>query len=183
MSADESKQLDSAILTQWHEHYSSRLFAFSLGILKKRALAEEVVQATFTKAFTHGGTVAAGSERAWLFQVAYNESITRIRKLRAQERSVLQTAGNFPSTYGGDETGPVQDLLKNEEQAAVQAAVSELPEAQRQIVFKRIYEEMTFQAIADELQLPLGTVLTRMRSALQRLRQALRANENDDESY
>ena len=59
----------------------------------------------------------------------------------------------------------------------MRAALATLPPEQRQIVQKRIYEEQTFASIAQELELPLGTVLTRMRRALRKLAKSFDAQE------
>lgn len=178
MSHGESKQLDSATFTTWHREYSSNITAFVFGILREKATTEEVVQATFTKAFTLGGEVQPGSEKAWLFQVAYREAMMLLRKQKSHQNklSKIRNQAN-PKSFLDD--NPVQKILNEEQIEAVQFAVQKLPENQRTIVHKRIYEEKTFQQIADELQIPLGTALTRMRTALQSLQAALEQNKDD----
>jgi RNA polymerase sigma-70 factor (ECF subfamily) len=68
-------------------------------------------------------------------------------------------------------------LIRRETIAAVRQALGELPGEQRQVVWARMYEDKTFLQIAQESDLPLGTVLTRMRLALEKLRRILRTGE------
>ena len=178
MSQGESKQLDSTTFSTWHREYSSNITAFVFGILREKATTEEVVQATFTKAFTVGGEVQPGSEKAWLFQVAYREALMLLRKRKSHQNKLLNIQ-NQTSLKSLLNDNPVQKILNDEQIEAVQLAVRRLQEKQRDIVHKRIYEEKTFQQIADELQIPLGTALTRMRTALRSLQAVLEQNKDD----
>ncbi|WP_197441781.1 RNA polymerase sigma factor [Thalassoglobus polymorphus] len=175
METDESKQLDPARLTKWHDEYFSQLSAFLFGLLRNHALVEETVQTTFTKALLSGGNVQPGSEKAWLFQVGYHEAMAIRRKAGIHKRAVSRVENQLRATENsGRHSSPGENLLQWETANKVREALSELPDNLQQIVSLRIYEEKTFQQIADELKLPLGTVLTRMRSALQKLQVVLK---------
>ncbi len=175
MESGESKQLDPARLTQWYSEYSLQLQAFLFGLLRNYTLVEEAFQTTFTKALSSGGDVQSGSEKAWLFQVAYNEAMAIRRKTGIHKRAVTRVENQLKSkAHPEGQSIPVEHLLQREAVNEVRTALEKLPENLQQIVSLRIYEEKTFQQIADELQLPLGTVLTRMRSALQKLQFVLK---------
>lgn len=175
MSADESKQLDPTTLTLWYREYAVRLRAFLLGLLKNMTLVDEALQATFTKALTSGGNVQAGSEKAWLFQVAFNEAMLLKRRAETHQRALHQLG-----TPLRENRQPIEHLLSWDSVHQVRMALEQLPEKQKQIVRLRIENEWTFQQIADHLELPLGTVLTRMRTALQNLRESLRQFDDKD---
>ncbi|WP_417847830.1 RNA polymerase sigma factor [Thalassoglobus sp.] len=177
MEPDESKQLDPARLTKWHNEYFSQLSAFLFGLLRNHSLVEETVQTTFTKALLSGGNVQPGSEKAWLFQVAYHEAMAVRRKAGIHKRAVSRVENQLRATENSgshSKSRPDENLLQSETAKEVRAALDELPGNLQQVVSLRIYEEKTFQQIADELKLPLGTVLTRMRSALQKLQVVLK---------
>lgn len=171
MDGGESKQLDPQRLTAWYAAHANRLKAFLFGLLRNRTLVEEALQATFAKALTHGGGVQSGSEKAWLFQVAFNEAMALRRSREIQNRSLEQL-----NTQAGASAEPDEDFLRWETVQQVREALASLPKEQQDVVQQRIYENKTFQKIADDLQLPLGTVLTRMRLALKRLQQTLKTD-------
>ena len=107
--------------------------------------------------------------RGWLFRVALNEALMARRRRAAGERARQRLAGRGPSPVESPETA----LARAETVAAIRRVVAELPEEQRQVVLARLDEDKTFAQIAAELSVPLGTVLTRMRMALARLRRTL----------
>ncbi|MCB9950296.1 MAG: RNA polymerase sigma factor [Planctomycetaceae bacterium] len=166
--------LDPGTWTTWHRQFSTNVKSFLLSVLRNEHAAEEVFQATFSKALTHGGNVASGSEKAWLFRVAFNEAMMLRRKLSNKQKAKEQIA-QLPQRHA---PSPDQELLSWESVQAVRIALDELPAEQAEVVRQRMYENLTFQQIADSLGLPLGTVLTRMRLALIKLRQAL-SDRND----
>mgnify|MGYP002622404066 CR=1 FL=1 len=107
--------------------------------------------------------------RAWLFRVAYNEAMAIRRRQGVENRSLARLARSspkFPET-------PEEAAIGSEWKEQIQQAMTRLPEEQRDVVRRRIYDEMTFAEIAETLGVPLGTVLTRMRLALKKLRKAL----------
>jgi len=168
LDSDES-QLDPAQLTEWYSRFELRLRAFLKGVLRNATHVDEAVQATFTKALTHGGSVQPGSEKAWLFQVAYHEAMAIHRRSGVDHRG----RKHLSTMVSRDSITPDESLLRWEEVQRVRDAIERLSDVQQQVVRMRIYEQKTFQAIADELKTPIGTILTRMRSALQHLQQAL----------
>ncbi|SFJ61255.1 RNA polymerase sigma factor [Planctomicrobium piriforme] len=154
-------------LATWYTDHAQRLRAFVFGLLRDHAAADEVVQTTFQTALDRGENVRAGAEKSWLFQVAYNEAMGRKRRDEIHRRSIQKLPQKSPT-----ET-PASELLRSETIQQVQAALNQLPEEQRAVVIGRMYRGQTFQEIADETGLPLGTVLTRMRLALQKLTRTL----------
>lgn len=180
VNPNESRQLDPALLTRWYRDHSQTVRAFLIGLLRDPACAEEAFQATYTKALTHGGDVQEGAERAWLFQVAYHEAMAIRRRQGVDQRARTRIGRGWNGASADSSTSaesqrpePIDDILRWETVHQVQSALSQLSQELRQVVEKRIYEDKTFQQIADELQIPLGTALTRMRTALSKLQAAL----------
>ncbi|MEW4487853.1 RNA polymerase sigma factor [Thalassoglobus sp. JC818] len=179
MHSNESKQLDSALLTSWYTEFSPRIRVFLVGLLRDSAVAEEALQMTFEKALTEGGVVQAGAEKAWLFQVAFNEAM-QLRRRRETQKRAYSAVGKTLSAR--DEGQPFDQILTDERVSSVKAAIETLPEKYQNIVERRIYREQTFQQIADECELPLGTVLSQMQTALKLLHERLKEYESLDAS-
>ena len=158
----------------FHEH-AAEIERLVLGIVRDRETARDVLQATFAKVVELGHTARDESRKAWLFRVAYHEAITARRRERVWERSRHKLAVPWATR---DEP-PSDRLVRDETVAAVRRAMEELPPEQRRVVWARLYEDKTFAVIAGETGVPLGTVLTRMRLALEKLKRALRAGEDE----
>jgi RNA polymerase sigma-70 factor (ECF subfamily) len=121
-----------------------------------------------------------------LFRVAYHEALAYRRRQAVGEKVVRRVAWQQISTGSNSNSsnpnsngaaGPADEpLARFESVQAVRAALDELPPEQRQVVRMRVYEEKTFTVIAQELSIPLGTALARMRSAIIKLRAKLDQN-------
>jgi len=168
LTADEGK-LDSAIVSALWDEQGEALRRFLVGVLKDPALAADAMQAAWMKLVEQGHTVQPGSRKSWLFQVAYREALL-LRRRQATGDNVLRRLAWVARSHAAasDESAMLQELV-----ARVRAALDELPAGQRQVVRMRIYEQKTFAEIADELGIPLGTALGRMRAATAKLRARL----------
>jgi len=162
-AADEGK-LDSAVVAALFEQHSQELLRFLVGVLRDHQLASDALQAAFTKMVERGHETSEESRKAWLFRVAYNEALA-VRRRQKTGKNVLERVAWSAELYRTDDP-----LVQNENIEQVRAAIDQLPLEQQRIVRMRIYEEKTFAVIADELKIPLGTALWRMRTALARLK-------------
>ncbi len=142
------------------------------------------MQATLLKALELGHTACPESFKGWLFRVAFHEALAARRRRLSGERARRRLADLWSaggSRAHGDH--PVDGLIRGDMIDAVRRALGTLPDPQRHVVMARVYDDKTFAQIARESGLPLGTVLTRMRLALNKLRDALRVeNENESEA-
>jgi RNA polymerase sigma-70 factor (ECF subfamily) len=172
-SPEQNERLSAAAVEALHAEYARDLEAFLWGVLRNRELAAEALQNTFQKVLEAGHTARDESVKGWLFKVAYHEGMLLKRKAATQQR-VLQKMGPPAAAEDG---APAADLVRTEDIARLRAALNELPAEQRDVVERRIYREQTFAVIAAELKLPLGTVLTRMRLATEKLQRRLRSPE------
>lgn len=166
-------KLDPAVVAALYDEYGEELKRFLVGLLRDGPLAHDAVQATFAKMIQRGHETNPKSRKAWLFRVAYNEAMAVRRRQGVGQRAVRRMAWNQDAAHPGAD----QPLLRSETVETVREALEELPEPQRQIVRMRIYEEKTFAVIAEELDIPLGTALGRMRSAMAKLREKLEEHD------
>lgn len=139
--------------------------------------AESNAQGKIFQSVTNSGNV--NPLRAWLFRVATNEALLVKRKLSTQAKHLegLAWVQGISSMDHSSEANlsndPHQMAIAAEQQRLVKQHLAKLPEEQQTIVRMRIYENLKFVEIAEELNLPLGTVLTRMRAALQSIKTGL----------
>lgn len=176
MSSADKERLDPAVVAALYVEHGEELRRFVLALVRDAQLASDVLQATFTKLVERGHQTREESRKAWLFRVAYHEAIAYRRREGVGERILRRVAWHRDGTAGGVD----EPLLRWEAVEAVRKALEQLPPAQREVVRMRIYEEKTFATIAQELQIPLGTALGRMRSALEKLRAVLQPAATDE---
>ncbi len=169
----EPDSLPPEVVAELYDRYASDLAAFLLGLLGSHADADEALQATFVKTLEKGHTVDRSSFRAWLFRVAFNEAMLIRRKDQTRKRSLSKLATILDS----EESNVARLVSDSELRSKAAAALDQLPEAQQQVVRLRIYEDLTFAKIAEQLGVPLGTVLTRMRLAMKKLVAVLPSEE------
>ena len=162
--------IDASLVAALHEEHGGELRRFVLGIVRDPDLAGDVLQATFTRAIERGHTARAETLKAWLFRVAYHEALASRRRQAVRDRAGRRLAswGEAPASER-----PEDALIRVESVEAVRRALDTLPAEQRRVVWARIHEDKSFAEIASEQGVPLGTALTRMRLALERLRRAL----------
>lgn len=178
MSSAEKDRLDPSVVAALYVEHGEELRRFVLAIVRDAQLASDVLQATFTKLIERGHTTHQESRKSWLFRVAYHEAIAYRRREGVGERVLRRVAWQHNGASGPAE----EPLLRWEAVQSVRKALEALPPAQREVVRMRIYEEKTFASIAEELKIPLGTALGRMRSALEKLRAMLRSPAEDAEN-
>lgn len=155
---------------QWRELFEearSGLRSFLLSKLPQPADVDDCLQTVFVAMLEHQPEVPVAARRAWLFRVASNEAALYWRKRKTTDR-VLEKHGQYRVSTEGENTS---ESYENKETANhIQRAIDGFAPEVQVIVRMRIQDNLTFQQIAEELDIPLGTVLTRMRRAMERLR-------------
>ena len=168
-----SGTIDASLIAALYVEHGNELRRFVLGVVRDPEAAGDVMQNTFAKAVEVGHRARAETLKGWLFRVAYHEALTARRRQTTREQAKRRLADL--GLRGGER--PEESLVRGETVEAVRRALGELPEEQRRVVWARMYEDKTFAQIAEESGMPLGTVLTRMRLALEKLRRSLRAGD------
>ncbi len=166
--------------SQWRQVYSeceSGLRSFLRGRLGQEGDIDDCLQVVYVKMIEQARKpdhqVAVVARRAWLFRVAANEAAGLWRR-KASTDKMMQRHGESE----GLQPDASEKLILTETTLQLRQAVKALPEALQEIVHLRIERELTFQEIADQLGIPLGTALTRMRRALEQLKNEINS-ENE----
>lgn len=163
------RPLDPNIVADCHRDWRVLLERYAWAILRDWSLAADAVQIAFISLSRFGGDVEPNARKAWMFTTVYREAL-RIKSSESRHQSkAMESVRESGPRY---EISPLARMSSFEELQALQARIASLPSEQRIIVNMRIVEDKTFGQIAEELQIPLGTALSRMRLALQRLRNA-----------
>ena len=150
-----------------YEVHSRELLAFLVGVLRDGHAADEVAQAAFARLMEAGHEARAETIKGWLFKVGFHEAMA-FRRRQALQGKTLKNYTVRRDPLLANET--VHDeLVRREDVAKLKELLAELPPDQQHVVRQRMYEGKTFAVIADELNVPLGTVLTRMRLAMEKL--------------
>jgi RNA polymerase sigma-70 factor (ECF subfamily) len=153
--------------------YQGRLYNTLLHLVRSPEEAEDVVQETFVQAFLKLETFQGRSAfYTWLYRIAFNLSVSR-RRRRRPEVSVDQqreTSGYEPQDTGSE---PGELLLRAEEIAQVRQAIGRLSQEHRAILVLRDIEGCDYQTIGEILDLPAGTVRSRLHRARLQLRDEL----------
>lgn len=176
--ADGPGQISAEEVAILYREHGEALRRLVIGILRDQGLADEVLQTVFGRLIEKADSIR-DDVRGWLFRVAANEAI-QVKRRQAREKRAVDQAAWLASSRQSGENLAEGNLIRDETLADVRQAINGLPEAQRQVVRMRIYENKKFAAIATELDVPLGTVLTRMRLATEKLGQALRKSVDPD---
>lgn len=162
-------------LERLYDRYAATAYGLARRILAQQDLAEEVVQDVFSQVWREAGRydAARASVAGWIVLLTRTRAIDRLRARRArpdQDRAVDPVAV-LPLTAGG--RSPEQVAISSEDAQQVRAALETLPDEQRLLVDLAYYEGLTHSEIAARTGVPLGTVKTRLRSAMMTLRGAL----------
>lgn len=171
-------QGDQAALTTFYDRTSPQVFGLVLKILNNREAAEEVTLDVYTQVWRQAHTYdqTRGAPGAWLMTLARTRAIDRFRAGAAEQGRIesLDAAELFVSA--GDT--PEQDVEGQERRRYVQQALAVLTAEQRQAIALAYFYGLSQSEIAEKLQLPLGTVKTRIRLAMMKLREALAPYES-----
>ena len=162
------RRLSSEVIQGLYEAHRRELLAFLIGVLKDENAAQDVCQIVFRRLIEVGHTAREPTIKGWMFQVAMREALDFRRKTARRERHLIEYTTAHGTVIHASNLD--DDLVRSEEITRLRILLAQLPADQQQIVRQRIYENKTFAAIAGEMNVPLGTVLTRMRLALDKLR-------------
>ena len=141
--------------------------------------AEDAVQDAFLRAHQAFASYQGGSEKAWLMTIVRNVCLTRLkRRVRSGNVVMLDEAMGEVEQASADivpaslNSRPDAELLAKIERARVQTALKKLPQNLREIVVLREFEDLSYQEISEVVGVPVGTVMSRLSRARERLKAA-----------
>jgi RNA polymerase sigma-70 factor (ECF subfamily) len=163
---------DDVALARLHERYRALAFSVAQRVVNDPARAEDVVQDAFLAVWRRAGSYATGrgSVRTWLTSVVRNRAIdvvraTRERPVGDEDASLLALEDGAPAVH--------DQVAASIDGEAARRALGQLPDEQRQAIALAYFAGLSHSEIADRTGLPLGTVKSRVRLGLQRMRLSL----------
>lgn len=158
-----------------------KLFTYILFVVRDREMANDMFQETFFKVVSRlqqGKYIANGKFSAWLMRIAHNVVMDWYRQQRAQN-IVDAPKENDLSNVGSTllESSREGELVNNQVMEDVRRMMSHLPASQREVVFMRFYQQMSFKEIAEATGVSINTALGRMRYAILNLRRMTREHQ------
>jgi RNA polymerase sigma-70 factor (ECF subfamily) len=157
-----------------YDRYARLVFSLALRILNDRGAAEEAVQEIFVKVWRRARDYRAerGRFSSWLTGIAHNHAIDELRRRRARP-SASDDAADAMEQVVDTAPAPMDLAMQSVERRRILDALSAIPDAQRRAIELAFFEGLTQQEIADRLGEPLGTIKTRMRLGMQKLKALL----------
>lgn len=161
---------DESALGQLYDRYRLILFGVLMRILNNREEAEDVLQEVFLQVWRRAADFDQNRGRpfTWLVTLARSRGIDRLRSLASRERVAVAGANERPEEV----SDAASDAIRSERAGLVNSAVAQLPEEQKQPLILAYFDGLTQSEIATKLGVPLGTVKTRMRTGMIKLREA-----------
>jgi RNA polymerase sigma-70 factor, ECF subfamily len=173
---------DGAALASLYDRHARGVYSIALRVVGNEADAEDVVQDVFTQAWRQADRydAARGTVAAWLLTMARTRAIDRLRARLARPDSSAAPADDMWATRPAATTDPADTLAAERDAKRVREALEELPLLQRLAIELAYFEGLTQSQIAARLEEPLGTVKTRIRLGLSKLRDALSSTTSGD---
>ncbi len=164
---------DESAMAELYDRRARLVFSLAQRILQNGADAEDIVQEVFAQVWAQANRYEPerGAVAGWMLTMTRSRAIDRLRAKRARPES----GGDTHSAEKVADAAPSQDLqlLSSEEVDRLREALNELPAAQRTALELAYYEGLSHPEIAARLSEPLGTVKTRIRQAVIKLRESL----------
>ncbi|MBP3038206.1 RNA polymerase sigma factor SigW [Bacillaceae bacterium Marseille-Q3522] len=161
------------------EIYKDKIFQLCYRMLGNRHEAEDITQEAFIRAYVNISSFNINLKfSTWMYRIATNLCIDRIRKKKPDFYLDAEVAGTdgltMYSQIPSDTRLPEDDLESMELQKTIQMAIEKLPEKYRSVIVLKYIEELSLNEISEILELPLGTVKTRIHRGREALRHQLR---------
>lgn len=167
--------------------YQSKLFNYIYFIVRSQEIAEDIFQETFVKAITtiqQGRYTASGKFGAWLTRIAHNMIIDGFRQERNENTiSNDETEADLLNNVDLCDDNIETQMVNEQTLSDVRRLVDALPDSQREVVYMRFYQDLSFKEIAEITGVSINTALGRMRYALMGMRRIAEENHIVLEMY
>jgi len=163
--------------------YEGELFGYLNRYLRNRELTEDTFQTTFMTVYQKAETFEEGKRfKPWLYAIATNQAIDASRKRKRRQTISLENewdsgessakAGSLRDVLESNNEKPDSSAMMDEKKVQVRKAIDTLPENLRQVLLLAYFHEFKYQEISEVLEIPLGTVKSRLHAALEKFQQS-----------
>jgi RNA polymerase sigma-70 factor (ECF subfamily) len=151
--------------------YMDGLYAYAMVLIRSPTMAADLVQETYLRALKAKESLRPDSNvKSWLFTILRNIWLNQLRHERAGPKiAELDSDENLADVSVATTEDPLDLYLRKQQRERVRAAIQQLPIEFREIIILREYEELSYSEIANVLQCPMGTVMSRLARARSRL--------------
>ncbi|MFT5114580.1 MAG: RNA polymerase sigma-70 factor (ECF subfamily) [Parasphingorhabdus sp.] len=161
-------------LRQWQQQHWSRLKSLAWSWCGDADLAEDLVQECFTRALKHRRQLKDTEQlKPWLLKILHNVYLDYLKS--AQRREIPASEFKLADTFASDTSDPVVQYEQSQRAVQLRRAVAALPEPQRKVITLVDLQELTYRQCAEVLDVPTGTVMSRLSRARQTLHEYLSA--------
>ena len=170
------KGREEEALAELYDLYNRLLYGLIISIVKKREEAEDVLQEVFITIWEKASTFNEdkGNVYSWIITLTRNKAIDRIRSKGYKTQQKASQDVDAPEfSLEGDNFDPLETTIFSDRTELVRKALTEIPDKQSEVLKIAYYSGMTQQEISDKLKIPLGTVKTRMRQGMLKLKDIL----------
>jgi RNA polymerase sigma-70 factor (ECF subfamily) len=151
--------------------YQRRVYGVAYRIVRRHDVADDVAQETFIRAHRALDTFdVARPFGPWICRIAANLAINHVRSPQSREEELPEGHAETPAPAAGN---PLARVLDGEARAVLDSAMERLPAEQRAVFVLRVVEELSYREIAESLGISIGTVMSRLSRAREKLREAL----------
>jgi RNA polymerase sigma-70 factor (ECF subfamily) len=161
------------------EKYKQRVYAVALGVVKRPEDAADIVQDAFIKVHRHLGTFQGTSSfYTWLYRIVMNLGIDHVRKHRkvvewGDDVPIEQAAGDRTLVPRVADANPSRTVVRRELSEKIRQALDTLPEYHRAVILLREVEGMSYEEISEVLEVPKGTIMSRLFHARRKMQDQL----------
>ncbi|HEY2733134.1 MAG TPA: sigma-70 family RNA polymerase sigma factor [Polyangiales bacterium] len=176
---EEARTGSKAAFEQLFQKYHRRAYAVALGVLKRPEDAMDVVQDAFIKVHRNIATFqGASSFYTWLYRIVMNLAIDHVRRTRrvvewGDDVPIDQAAGDRTLVPKVEDENPSRTLVRRELSDKIRQALDALPEYHRAVILLREVEGMSYEEMAEVLEVPKGTIMSRLFHARRKMQDQL----------
>ncbi|WP_316365943.1 RNA polymerase sigma factor [Candidatus Thiodiazotropha sp. CDECU1] len=163
---------DQKALARLYQVAAPKLYGVVLNMLKREAWAEECLQETFVKIWNNADSYRShlAAPMTWMTAIARNQALDHLRRYR---RETLESDGIYIAEEIDTDPLPLDRLADSEEGSRLKACLEQLNEKQRQVISLAYFRGLSQSELANQIDMPLGTVKTHIRRGLEELRGCL----------
>jgi RNA polymerase sigma-70 factor (ECF subfamily) len=184
----EGKSDDELILQvqEGHRHsfdllvkrYQKRIYFLALRMAKDHDAADDIAQETFVRAYFAMGSFTVGRNfYTWLYRICMNLSINHLKRRKFAVSASQMSDESDPLERAASDPNPSEALLSKETTARIESAIETLSPKYKAVLVLRVYEDMSYEDIARTLDLSMGTVMSRLFRAREKIRDVLEGDE------